>query len=93
MGIRHPGGSARLAALVVAAGNALCTEIAAAQAPADPPPEFVQVPLTAAMIQSFIATYPTVKATTATIIAKYNADRREYLRKWKGLAEEIVNAI
>jgi phosphoenolpyruvate carboxykinase (ATP) len=27
------------------------------------------------------------------LVAKYNADRREYLRKWKGLAEEIVNAI
>jgi phosphoenolpyruvate carboxykinase (ATP) len=28
-----------------------------------------------------------------SLVAKYNADRREYLRKWKGLAEEIVNAI
>jgi len=27
------------------------------------------------------------------LVAKYNADRREYLRKWKGLSEEIVNAI
>ena len=27
------------------------------------------------------------------LVTKYNADRREYLRKWKGLAEEIVNAI
>src|SRR5207244_6829617 len=27
------------------------------------------------------------------LVAKYNADRREYLRKWKGVAEEIVNAI
>ncbi len=27
------------------------------------------------------------------LVAKYNADRREYLRKWQGLAEEIVNAI
>jgi phosphoenolpyruvate carboxykinase (ATP) len=27
------------------------------------------------------------------LVAKYNNDRREYLRKWKGLAEEIVNAI
>ena len=29
----------------------------------------------------------------AALVAKYNNDRREYLRKWKGLAEEIVNAI
>jgi hypothetical protein len=42
-----------------------------AQAPAGPP-GFVEVPLTEAMIQSFIATYPMVKATTATIIARYN---------------------
>jgi phosphoenolpyruvate carboxykinase (ATP) len=27
------------------------------------------------------------------LVAKYNNDRREYLRKWKGLDEEIVNAI
>ncbi|MBK5260900.1 MAG: phosphoenolpyruvate carboxykinase [Thermoanaerobaculia bacterium] len=27
------------------------------------------------------------------LVAKYNTDRREYLRKWKGLSEEIVNAI
>jgi len=27
------------------------------------------------------------------LVAKYNRDRREYLRKWKGLNEEIVNAI
>jgi len=27
------------------------------------------------------------------LVAKYNDDRRAYLRKWKGLAEEIVNAI
>jgi phosphoenolpyruvate carboxykinase (ATP) len=27
------------------------------------------------------------------LVAKYNQDRREYLRKWKGLAEEIVNAL
>lgn len=27
------------------------------------------------------------------LVAKYNHDRREYLRKWKGLSEEIVNAI
>jgi phosphoenolpyruvate carboxykinase (ATP) len=27
------------------------------------------------------------------LVAKYNSDRREYLRKWKGLSEEIVNAI
>lgn len=27
------------------------------------------------------------------LVAKYNADRREYLRKWKGLDPEIVNAI
>src|SRR5262249_43278943 len=27
------------------------------------------------------------------LVAKYNADRREYLRKWKGLSEEIVKAI
>jgi hypothetical protein len=26
-------------------------------------------------------------------VSKYNHDRREYLRKWKGLSEEIVNAI
>jgi len=72
MAIRHSGVSARLAALVVAAGMVLCTGIEAAQAPASTPPEFVQVPLTAAMVQSFIATYPTVKAQTGTIIAKYN---------------------
>src|SRR5438067_1055972 len=29
----------------------------------------------------------------AQLVAKYNADRREYLRKWKGLADEIVTAI
>jgi len=29
----------------------------------------------------------------AQLVAKYNNDRREYLRKWKGLSEEIVNAI
>jgi phosphoenolpyruvate carboxykinase (ATP) len=29
----------------------------------------------------------------AALVAKYNNDRREYLRKWQGLAEEIVNAI
>jgi phosphoenolpyruvate carboxykinase (ATP) len=29
----------------------------------------------------------------AEMVAKYNRDRREYLRKWKGLSEEIVNAI
>ncbi|HEV7921575.1 MAG TPA: phosphoenolpyruvate carboxykinase [Thermoanaerobaculia bacterium] len=27
------------------------------------------------------------------LVAKYNDDRRAYLRKWKGLSEEIVNAI
>src|SRR5438876_6317170 len=27
------------------------------------------------------------------LVNKYNVDRREYLRKWKGLSEEIVNAI
>jgi phosphoenolpyruvate carboxykinase (ATP) len=27
------------------------------------------------------------------LVAKYNTDRREYLRKWKGLADEIVSAI
>jgi phosphoenolpyruvate carboxykinase (ATP) len=27
------------------------------------------------------------------LVAKYNTDRREYLRKWKGLSDEIVNAI
>jgi phosphoenolpyruvate carboxykinase (ATP) len=27
------------------------------------------------------------------LVAKYNNDRREYLRKWKGLSEEIVSAI
>ncbi|HKO57827.1 MAG TPA: phosphoenolpyruvate carboxykinase [Thermoanaerobaculia bacterium] len=27
------------------------------------------------------------------LVAKYNDDRRAYLRKWKGLDEEIVNAI
>ena len=27
------------------------------------------------------------------LVAKYNNDRREYLRKWKGLDAEIVNAI
>lgn len=27
------------------------------------------------------------------LVAKYNNDRREYLRKWKGLSEEIVEAI
>jgi phosphoenolpyruvate carboxykinase (ATP) len=27
------------------------------------------------------------------LVAKYNTDRREYLRKWKGLSEEIVDAI
>jgi len=27
------------------------------------------------------------------LVDKYNKDRREYLRKWKGLSEEIVNAI
>ncbi|MGN6184908.1 MAG: phosphoenolpyruvate carboxykinase [Thermoanaerobaculia bacterium] len=27
------------------------------------------------------------------LVAKYNNDRREYLRKWKGLSDEIVNAI
>ena len=76
MGMRHSGGRARLARLVVAAAIALSTGIAAAQAPAGPPPQFVQVPLTGAMIQSFIANYPTVKATTATIIARYNATAR-----------------
>jgi phosphoenolpyruvate carboxykinase (ATP) len=29
----------------------------------------------------------------AQLVEKYNKDRREYLRKWKGLSEEIVNAI
>ena len=27
------------------------------------------------------------------LVEKYNGDRREYLRKWKGLSEEIVGAI
>jgi phosphoenolpyruvate carboxykinase (ATP) len=27
------------------------------------------------------------------LVEKYNTDRREYLRKWKGLSETIVNAI
>jgi len=27
------------------------------------------------------------------LVAKYNNDRREYLRKWKGLSGEIVNAL
>jgi phosphoenolpyruvate carboxykinase (ATP) len=27
------------------------------------------------------------------LVEKYNSDRREYLRRWKGLSEEIVNAI
>jgi len=27
------------------------------------------------------------------LVEKYNTDRRAYLRKWKGLSEEIVNAI
>jgi phosphoenolpyruvate carboxykinase (ATP) len=27
------------------------------------------------------------------LVAKYNCDRREYLRKWNGLSEEIVNAL
>jgi phosphoenolpyruvate carboxykinase (ATP) len=27
------------------------------------------------------------------LVTKYNTDRREYLRKWNGLSEEIVNAI
>lgn len=27
------------------------------------------------------------------LVAKYNNDRREYLRKWKGLSAEIVNAM
>ena len=27
------------------------------------------------------------------LVAKYNTDRREYLRKWKGLSDEVVNAI
>ncbi|PYQ57682.1 MAG: hypothetical protein DMF58_17735 [Acidobacteria bacterium] len=27
------------------------------------------------------------------LVNKYNRDRREYLRKWKGLSEEIVNAV
>ena len=27
------------------------------------------------------------------LVNKYNADRREYLRKWKGLSDEIVKAI
>ena len=72
MGLQHSGRSARLAALVVAAGMAIFTGLATAQSPANPPPEFVQVPLTAAMIRSFIATYPTVKAATGTVIARYN---------------------
>jgi len=29
----------------------------------------------------------------AQLVEKYNTDRRAYLRKWKGLSEEIVNAI
>jgi len=29
----------------------------------------------------------------AQLVAKYNNDRREYLRKWKGLSDEIVAAI
>ncbi|HEX7151822.1 MAG TPA: phosphoenolpyruvate carboxykinase [Thermoanaerobaculia bacterium] len=29
----------------------------------------------------------------AQLVEKYNKDRREYLRKWKGLSEEIVTAI
>ncbi len=29
----------------------------------------------------------------AALVKKYNADRREYLRKWKGLDAEIVSAI
>jgi len=28
-----------------------------------------------------------------SLVEKYNKDRREYLRKWKGLSEEIVRAI
>ena len=28
-----------------------------------------------------------------SLVEKYNTDRRAYLRKWKGLSEEIVNAI
>jgi len=28
-----------------------------------------------------------------SLVTKYNDDRRTYLRKWKGLSEEIVNAI
>jgi len=27
------------------------------------------------------------------LVAKYNNDRREYLRKWQGLSDEIVGAI
>jgi len=27
------------------------------------------------------------------LVAKYNTDRREYLRKWKGLSDEIVTAL
>ena len=27
------------------------------------------------------------------LVSKYNSDRREYLRKWKGLASEIVTAV
>jgi len=27
------------------------------------------------------------------LVNKYNTDRREYLRKWKGLSDEIVKAI
>ena len=27
------------------------------------------------------------------LVAKYNTDRREYMRKWKGLSDEIVNAL
>jgi len=27
------------------------------------------------------------------LVAKYNTDRREYLRKWTGLSDEIVNAL
>ncbi len=27
------------------------------------------------------------------LVQKYNTDRREYLRKWKGLSEEVVSAI
>lgn len=29
----------------------------------------------------------------AELVAKYNHDRREYLRKWKGLSPEIANAV